>query len=207
VRPALPAALVAALILAACTSTTSGSGTAAPPSSTTSASAAPGELPAAAAIRGVTYHPEPDRTHATGVVRYDTTPPVGGRHNAYWADCTGTVYPQPIANENAVHMLEHGAVWVTYREGLDPAKVATLTSLISGLDHTALSPYPDLRSAVSLQAWGYQLFVDDPTDPRIAQFIQLLRGNPDTTPEPGATCSNPSFKSHPSTFGHPLDGP
>ncbi|HEV7203814.1 MAG TPA: DUF3105 domain-containing protein [Jatrophihabitans sp.] len=117
------------------------------------------------------------------------------------------VYPQPIANENAVHMLEHGAVWVTYREGLDPAKVATLTSLISGLDHTALSPYPDLRSAVSLQAWGYQLFVDDPTDPRIAQFIQLLRGNPDTTPEPGATCSNPSFKSHPSTFGHPLDGP
>jgi hypothetical protein len=207
VRPALPAALVAALILSACTSTTSGSGTAAPPSSTTSASAGPGELPAAAAIRGVTYHPEPDRTPATGVVRYDTTPPAGGRHNAYWADCTGTVYPQPIANENAVHMLEHGAVWVTYREGLDPAKVATLTSLISGLDHTALSPYPDLRSAVSLQAWGYQLFVDDPTDPRIAQFIQLLRGNPDTTPEPGATCSNPSFKSHPSTFGHPLDGP
>lgn len=70
-----------------------------------------------------------------------------------------------------------------------------------------MSPYPDLRSAVSLQSWGYQLFVDSPTDPRIAQFIRLLKQNPRTTPEPGATCSQPSFKLSPSTFGHPKQGP
>jgi hypothetical protein len=210
VRSAVLAALAAASLLAACTSTTGGSGTAASSSSVASsgsASVAPGELPAAAAIPGVRYHPEPDRTHATGVVRYDTSPPVGGRHSAYWADCTGTVYPQAIANENAVHMLEHGAVWVTYREGLDPAKVATLTSLVAGVDHTALSPYPGLMTNISLQSWGYQLFVDDPADPRIAAFLTLLRGNPATAPEPGASCSNPTFKTHPSTFGSPLEGP
>ena len=30
------------------------------------------------------------RHHA---VTYDTTPPVGGNHSPYWADCSGTVYP------------------------------------------------------------------------------------------------------------------
>lgn len=162
------------------------------------------ELPAAAAISGVTYTVEPNHTHTEGVLKYNASPPVGGNHSQYWADCTGTVYPNPIANENAVHMLEHGAVWITYKPGLPAAQVAALTKLVAGQDRTAMSPYPGLKTNVSVQAWGYQLFVDDATDPRIQQFITALRYNQKTTPEPGATCSQPSFKQHPSTWGHPL---
>jgi len=40
----------------------------------------------------------------------------------------------------------------------------------------------------------------------VATFIDLLRYNPLTTPEYGATCSNPSFRQSPSTPGHPIDG-
>lgn len=166
------------------------------------------ELADAKAIPGLTYKVEQGHNHiTTGTVNYDTSPPTGGDHSGYWADCTGTVYPNAIANENAVHMLEHGAVWITYKPGLDKAEVATLSKLVSGQDRMAMSPYPGLKSNISLQAWGYQLFVDKASDPRIQQFIDALRYNAKTTPEPGADCSQPTFKQHPSTFGHPLFAP
>jgi hypothetical protein len=163
------------------------------------------ELPAAKAIPGVTYKVEPNHTHMPGVLHYDATPPVGGNHSQYWADCTGTIYAQPIANENAVHMLEHGAIWVTYNAKTLPAsQLAILKKDVAGVDRMALSPYPNLKTPISLQAWGYQLFVHKATDPRINEFIGALKYNPKITPEYGATCSQPTFKDHPSTFGHPL---
>jgi hypothetical protein len=163
------------------------------------------ELPAAAKIQGVTYRVEGNHTHVQGSIKYDSTPPVGGNHSQYWADCTGTVYSQAIANENAVHMLEHGAIWITYNATqVKGAQLDTLKKYVSGVDRMALSPYPNLSTPISLQAWGYQLKVSSASDPRIAQFISALKYNQKTTPEYGATCSQPTFKDHPSTFGHPL---
>lgn len=169
------------------------------------------ELAAAKQIQGVQYQVEPNHTHVTTTVKYDTTPPTGGNHSPYWADCSGTVYAHAIANENAVHALEHGAVWVTYRDGLPASQVTTLANDVKGQDHVLMSPYPSLKSAVSLQAWGYQLFVDKVTDPRIAQFIGTLAANPSITPElsgsSAISCANPDFKNDPSTFGHPQFAP
>jgi hypothetical protein len=163
------------------------------------------EFPAAKKINGVTFRQEPHRTHVDGHIKYDATPPVGGNHSQYWADCTGTVYPNAIANENAVHMLEHGAVWITYNAKTLPASQLTeLKKYVTGVDGTALSPFPNLKTPISLQSWGYQLFLQKASDPRIAKFIATLRYNPKTTPEYGASCSQPKFIGHPSTFGHPL---
>jgi hypothetical protein len=169
------------------------------------------ELAAAKAINGVVYKPELQHNHVSGTVKYDTTPPTGGNHSPDYADCNGTVYSQPIANENAVHPLEHGAVWVTYREGLAQSDVAKLAALVQGQDHVFMSPYPKLSSTVSLQAWGYQLKLNSVTDPRIAQFIAALAANPAITPEVSngqpVTCTNPGFAAAPSTFGHPISAP
>jgi hypothetical protein len=164
------------------------------------------ELADAKQISGVLYKAEPDHTHVFTAVTYNTTPPTGGNHSQIWADCDGTVYPNAIANENAVHMLEHGAVWITYQPGLPASQVATLSKLVNGIDRMAMSPYPGLKTAISLQAWDYQLFVTSASDPRIQEFIDALRYNPKTTPEQaaGVTCSDPQFKANPSTFGHPI---
>jgi hypothetical protein len=164
------------------------------------------ELADAKSISGVVYKVEPKFDHVNGVLKYDTSPPTGGDHAPVWADCTGTVYPNAIANENAVHSLEHGAVWITYKPGLAKAEVDKLSKLVSGQDRMLMSPYPGLKTNVSLQSWGYQLFVDSASDPRIGQFIDALRFNPKTTPEPSAPCTNPTFKTSPSTPGHPTDG-
>jgi hypothetical protein len=162
------------------------------------------EIAAAAKISGVTYTVQPNHTHVEGHLSYQQSPPIGGNHSQYWADCTGTVYPNAIANENAVHMLEHGAVWITYKPGLPADQIATLSKLVTGVNQMAMSPYPGTMAGgpISLQSWGYQLFVPNASDPRIKQFIAALKGVND--PEPSATCSQPTFKTHPSTYGHPL---
>lgn len=164
------------------------------------------ELAAAKQIRGVTFRAEPDRNHVTGVVKYNASPPVGGNHAPVWADCTGTVYSTPIAAANAMHSLEHGAVWITYRPGLPQTQVAEIARLVTGQNYTFMSPYLGLKTPISVQSWGYQLPVNSAADPRLAQFIGTLRTNPKTTPEPGASCANPTFTTNPSGPGQPSKG-
>jgi hypothetical protein len=151
----------------------------------------------AKAISGMVVKDFPSRNHVQGVVAYTDSPPFGGDHDPTWADCNGTVYPSPLRNENAVHMLEHGAVWVTYQPDLAADQVAALKKKVDGIGYMAMSPYPGLKTAVSLQSWGHQLFVTSASDPRVDQFITDLRLNSSVTPEFGASCANPDFKANP----------
>ncbi len=137
----------------------------------------------------------PRTAHTSEDVEYAESPPYGGDHDPVWADCTGTVYPEPIRSENAVHSVEHGAVWVTYAPEL--TDVAVLEALVEGVDYTMMSPYPGLDSAVSVQSWARQLSVDSVDDPVLAAFLRIYRMSPDLTPEPGATCPNPDFAASP----------
>jgi len=126
-------------------------------------------------------------THKQGKLTFATTPPVGGDHNPAWQNCMGNIYDAPIANEHAVHSLEHGAVWITYNPSLPAAQVDVLKQLVDGREFTMMSPYEGLDKPISLQAWGYQLKVDDANDPRVSAFIRALRQN--ATQEPQAVCS------------------
>jgi hypothetical protein len=132
--------------------------------------------------------------HTTDPVKYDHSPPIGGMHDPTWADCTGTVYSGPIRNENAVHTLEHGSVWITYQPDLPGGDVDKLKSLVDGKNYTLMSPYPGLKSKVSLQAWGYQLYLDKVDTGLIKRFLRDLRDNVNNAPEPHGACSNPDFK-------------
>lgn len=147
-----------------------------------------------------------NRNHVTGPVKYATSPPDYGNHNPNWQRCLGDVYDAPIANENAVHSLEHGAVWITYDPAkLSAAQVQTLASTyVKGQDFTLMSPYPNMPTAISLQAWGFQLRLNSPTDPRIHQFMQDLRVN--ATLEPGVACSSGTYVTATGTSPHNLGG-
>ncbi|GIE93864.1 DUF3105 domain-containing protein [Paractinoplanes rishiriensis] len=126
--------------------------------------------------------------HKEGPQQYATTPPVGGAHNNRWQNCMGDVYTEPIANEHAVHSLEHGAVWVTYKQGLPADQVAVLAKKVQGTEFMLMSPYAGLDKSVSVQVWGYQLKTDDVNDARIDQFIKDTRMV--ASKEPGAPCSS-----------------
>jgi hypothetical protein len=149
----------------------------------------------AAAIAGVVNYREtnPDLVkgsqHKTGPLTYEQSPPVAGEHNPNWQTCNGIVYPEPIANEHAVHSMEHGSVWITYKPGLPQDQVDALAAKVEGKEKMLLSPYAGLSNNISLQAWGYQLKVDSVDDPRIDEFIKALRVNA-SIEGPTALCDN-----------------
>jgi hypothetical protein len=126
-------------------------------------------------------------THVPWPVTYPQTPPVGGDHSDAWLNCG--VYTEPVPNVNAVHSMEHGAVWLTYRPDLPQANVDTLHRL-QGLKpaYVLISPYPGLPSPVVASAWGLQLTVDRPDDPRLAAFVRAYAGGGQGG-EPGKPCS------------------
>ena len=128
------------------------------------------------------------QNHVTGKVKYQTSPPVGGNHNGSWENCNGDVYAKQIPSEHAVHSLEHGAVWVTYNPNLPQAQIDELASKVKGKDYMLMSPYPGLDKPISLQAWGFQLKVDNADDKRVDEFINQFRVN--ASVESGASCSN-----------------
>ncbi|MEI4278264.1 DUF3105 domain-containing protein [Klenkia terrae] len=145
--------------------------------------------------------------HVTTPVDYTESPPVGGPHDGEWADCTGTVYDQDIRHENAVHGMEHGAVWITYDpDAINDDDLTTLTDLVEGTSGLLLSPYAGLGSTISLQSWNHQLAVDSATDPRVEQYVDFFVFGQDAEgealfPEPGASCENPVFISDPLVVG------
>jgi hypothetical protein len=124
--------------------------------------------------------------HVAGPIAYTESPPVGGPHHVVWQNCG--IYDVPIHNEHAVHSLEHGAVWITYRSDLPSDQVQILRSAASD-DFMLLSPYTGLASPVVASAWNHQIRLDGAADSRLQPFIDRYKNNPDTTPEFGAPCA------------------
>lgn len=124
--------------------------------------------------------------HVEGEVEYEQTPPAGGDHNAVWLNCG--VYTEPVPNINAVHALEHGAVWVTY----DPAALSAddVSALEAQLpsSYIVLSPYEGMDTPIALSAWNAQLKIDDVDDARIGEFLSAYWRST-SAPEPNAACS------------------
>ena len=134
-------------------------------------------------------------THVEGPVDYEQTPPAGGPHAPVWLNC-GT-YEQEVPNENAVHSMEHGAVWVTYRPDTPADSVRSLESTLDK-PYTILSPFEDLPAPVVASAWGTQLLLDGADDPRLEAFLrEYVQGS--QAPEPGAACTGGIDGRDPST--------
>ncbi|BBC37025.1 Gram-positive signal peptide protein, YSIRK family [Streptomyces graminofaciens] len=127
--------------------------------------------------------------HPTTSVKYPMTPPVGGDHNPVWQNCNGDVYDKAIKNENAVHSMEHGAVWVTYNSKASDADVKALAEKVKKTPYTMMSPLEAQKDPIMLSAWGVQRTVKSAADPDLDKFFaKYVQG--EQTPEPGAACTN-----------------
>jgi len=136
-------------------------------------------------LSGVQTFQVQGRNHVNSAVRYPQTPPVGGNHNPVWQNCGA--YDGPVANENAVHSLEHGAVWINYRPDLPADQVQAIREQAEQ-PFVLVSPFPGLPAPVVASAWGTQLRLDSAADARLAEFVGAYRQGPQT-PEPGAPCT------------------
>ncbi|MFJ9710184.1 DUF3105 domain-containing protein [Streptomyces sp. NPDC101234] len=146
------------------------------------------ERAAAAPVSGEKSWKNLSRNHVTTPVDYKTSPAVGGDHAPTWMNCNGDVYGRDIEESNAVHSLEHGAVWITYGTKATDGDVQTLEKRVAQTPYTLLSPYAGQPSPITLSAWGRQLTVKTASDPRVQKFLdKYVQGA--QTPEPGAACT------------------
>ena len=111
-------------------------------------------------------------------------PPMGGPHASRWQTCG--IYDTPVLPQNAIHSLEHGAVWITYHPDLSEADLAQLYEAVDGLPEVLLSPYPDQEAPVVLTVWDRQLVLESASDNRVDEFITRYRNR--TGPEASASC-------------------
>ncbi|MFE4666835.1 DUF3105 domain-containing protein [Streptomyces sp. NPDC056716] len=131
---------------------------------------------------------ELSQTHVTEDVTYPMEPPVGGDHNQVWMNCNGDVYAEAVPNVNAVHSLEHGAVWVTYTSEAAQEDVDALAEKVKSTPYTMMSPDEEQASPIMLSAWGHQRTVTGADDPALDAFLEtFVQG--EQTPEPGAACT------------------
>ncbi|MEV5881454.1 DUF3105 domain-containing protein [Streptomyces sp. NPDC052020] len=128
------------------------------------------------------------RTHVAKDVTYPVEPPVGGDHHQVWMNCDGDVYGKPVRNVNAVHSLEHGAVWVTYTGKAPKADVEALAEKVRKTPYSLMSPDDRQKDPIVLTAWGHQRTVTGADDPAVDAFFEkFVQG--EQTPEPGAPCT------------------
>ena len=122
--------------------------------------------------------------HTDREVEYDPVPPPGGPHDPVWLACGA--YDEPVRDENAVHGLEHGVVWLTYDpDELSADEVASLEEQLPAEGY--LSPYPGQPAPVIATVWERQLHLDGADDERLGLFIEEY-GDGHTSPEPFASC-------------------
>lgn len=182
-RSFISAVAVATVLIVGCSGKSDTSGSVDPGYETdlTLPTPTPGGKPPA----GVQIFEGLSQEHVDTPVEYPQSPPVGGPHAfpPNWQTCK--FYDSPVPNEQAVHSLEHGAVWITYSPDLPANQVALLRQLAGG--HVLVSQYKGLTSPLVATAWGRQLPIQAATDVALVDFIAAFEEGPQT-PELGAPC-------------------
>lgn len=117
------------------------------------------------------------RDHVVGRTQNRAVPPVGGDHAPVWQNCG--FYERAVPIEAALHSLEHGAVWVTYRQGLDPAELDHLRRLSASGSKVLVSLWEgNLSTPLMASAWGSQRRLTSASDPELADFVRRFQASP-----------------------------
>ena len=110
---------------------------------------------------------------------YKTNPPTSGPH---WVGVAGPgIKTGPVADELVLHSMEHGAVVVWYREGLDQSEIDKIKdAFTSASGKKIMLARKDLDVPVALTSWGYLLKLETIDQATIKEFIET---NNDRAPE------------------------
>jgi hypothetical protein len=121
---------------------------------------------------GIEVYPAATNNTVKGPIEYDRQPPTNGDHAPIWQNCG--FYGKPIQDRYAVHSMDHGVVWITYRPDLPADQVDELRPY-GEEDYVIVSPYPGQDAPVISTSWRVQLKLDGADDPRLRKFVDQFR--------------------------------
>jgi hypothetical protein len=103
-------------------------------------------------------------------IPYDTNPPASGPHYPYAADLGN--YRETLPDELLVHNLEHGHIWLSYRDANDQDAINLLSELQRrNRRYVIVTHRPQNDTRIAAAAWTRLLTGDDLTDKQIQAFI------------------------------------
>jgi hypothetical protein len=122
--------------------------------------------------KGIEVYPSTTNRTVEGPIHYGRKPPTNGNHAPLWQNCG--YYPEPIQDRHAVHSMDHGVVWITYRPDLPQQQLETLRSYANE-NYVIVSPYPGQDATVITTSWRVQLELEGAEDPRLGQFVDQFK--------------------------------
>lgn len=129
------------------------------------------------------------RTHVTEgtEISYNSNPPTSGNHwpqPAEWG-----IYLSPLPDEQLVHNLEHGGIWISYKD-LDDVTITKLGAIAKKYPQAVIiTPRSENKSKIALASWGRLDTFDVFDEERIEKFI---KSNINNAPEPQASLEQTS---------------
>ncbi|MDQ3182371.1 MAG: DUF3105 domain-containing protein, partial [Actinomycetota bacterium] len=121
---------------------------------------------------GIEVYPATTNHTVKGPIEYDRKPPTNGNHDPLWQNCG--FYEEPVEDRHAVHSLDHGVVWITYRPDLPKQQIETLRPY-GNENYVIASPYPGQNAPVIATSWRVQLELGGADDPRLRRFVNQFR--------------------------------
>lgn len=116
-----------------------------------------------------------DDQHAT----YQTNPPTSGSHHGQPAEWG--VYDKELPDEKLVHNLEHGGIWISYKD-LNEEELKTLKKIAKNYPRSVImTPRAKNDTRIALASWGRLLKLDTVDSEQIRSFIKNNRNH---SPEP-----------------------
>ncbi len=120
-------------------------------------------------------------------VTYNSNPPTSGAH--YATQRPWGVFGQKIIDQGAVHNLEHGGIWITYRPDLDLAQIKQLRQIAALYPNAVLmSPRAENDSPIAIVSWGRMMKLDTVDRDAVIRYIKTYVNN---SPEKFASLTKP----------------
>lgn len=117
---------------------------------------------------------------------YNSNPPTSGPMYEKSTDCK--VYTETVKDESVMHSLEHGAVWLTYKDKNDAALAEQLKKIVEDQSKVILSPRAANESKIAVASWNRLLKLDSIDEEKIVNYIKLYKSSKEA-PEGTGACS------------------
>ncbi len=115
---------------------------------------------------------------------YHTNPPVSGWH--YSKPAEWGIYDQELSDQQLIHNLEHGGIWISYKPSITTPEVVENLKKVAGQfrSKVILTPREANNDMIALAAWGRLDKFDYFDEERIIKFIKALKNKgPEFVPD------------------------
>lgn len=123
-------------------------------------------------------HISPGQSHEP----YNSNPPTSGSHYAEAA--AWGIYDKELSDEQLIHNLEHGGIWISYKDLNNQELVNKLKDIADDYSiKVIMTPRPQNDSAIAAAAWQRLLKLDSFDEKQIKSFIKaFINKGPEQVP-------------------------